>query len=118
MLVNLAMVLPKKTSRNVRTCKFFAWLSRNRILARFSRRSNHDMARYIKYFLTYLDEIVRRTYQGDPRNISISSSWQDGSSFARVNKILHGMASCIKFRFTGIFYNVLQKTILLFQYNL
>ena len=46
---DLAMVLTKKTPRYVRTCKFFAWLSRNKILARFPRKINHDIVRYIKY---------------------------------------------------------------------
>ena len=51
-------------------------------------------------FLTCLDKILSRSYQGVPRNVCLSRSWQDVSSFARVNKILHVMARCIKFPFT------------------
>ena len=53
-------------------------------------------------FLTCLDKILSRSYQGVPRNVWLSRSWQDVSSIARVNKILHVMGRCIKFRFTGL----------------
>ena len=50
-------------------------------------------------FLTCLDKILSRSYQGVPRNVCLSRSWQDVSSLARVNKILLVMARCIKFLF-------------------
>ena len=62
-------------------------------------------------FLTYLDKILSRSYQGVRRNVCLSRSWLDVSSFARVNKILHHMGRCVKFRFTG-------KTIQFVQLNI
>ena len=56
-------------------------------------------------FLTCLDRILSRFYQGVPIIIFLSSSWQDVSSFVRVIKILHDVASCIKLRYTGIVNN-------------
>ena len=45
---NAAMLHGKKRSRYVRTCMIFARISRNKFLARFPRKTNHDMARYTK----------------------------------------------------------------------
>ena len=42
---DLAMLNDKKISRYVRTCKIFAWLSRNQILARFPRKTNLELSR-------------------------------------------------------------------------
>ena len=45
---DLVMLHGTKTSKYVRTCMVFAWLARNMILARFPKKTNHDMARYNK----------------------------------------------------------------------
>ena len=46
---NLAMLHGKKTSRYVRTCMIFEWQSRNKILARFPKKTIDDMAKYTKF---------------------------------------------------------------------
>ena len=47
------------------------------------------------------DKVFSRFFQNNPKVFGQSRSWQYVSSFARIIKILHDMASCIKFRFIG-----------------
>ena len=107
---DLALLHDKKISRYVRTCMIFAWLSRNKIFQNFLCVKNfQDLNKLRKEnFLTCLDKILSRSYQGVPRNICVSRSWQDISSFARVIKILHFMVRCIKFCFTGLMQRTLK----------
>ena len=57
---------------------------------------------YSLLFLTCLDKILSRYYQGVPEKYCLSRSCQDVSSSPSVFKLMRDMARCIKFRFTKL----------------